>query len=130
MVWRAQPAHRDFPLAQRPSLALYPARKFETGERTAMKFRIALTAAASLALAACGSSEDASTEAEADTVEMTADEALTDVEEMPVEDPAANTAPVEMDTASPSEEAEIQEAGDSAADTAAAAMDAMAEDAN
>ncbi|KNH00875.1 succinylglutamate desuccinylase [Qipengyuania citrea LAMA 915] len=95
-----------------------------------MKFRIALTAAASLALAACGSSEDASTEAEADTVEMTADEALTDVEEMPVEDPAANTAPVEMDTASPSEEADIQEAGDSAADTAAAAMDAMAEDAN
>ena len=95
-----------------------------------MKFRIALTAAASLALAACGSSEDASTEAEADTVEMTADEALTDVEEMPVEDPAATTAPVEMDTASPSEEAEIQEAGDSAADTAAAAMDAMAEDAN
>lgn len=95
-----------------------------------MKFRIALTAAASLALAACGSSEDAATEAEADTVEMTADEALTDVEEMPVEDPAANTAPVEMDTASPSEEAEIQEAGDSAADTAAAAMDAMAEDAN
>ena len=67
-----------------------------------MKFRIALTAAASLALAACGSSEDASTEAEADTVEMTADEALTDVEEMPVEDPAANTAPVAMDTASPS----------------------------
>ena len=95
-----------------------------------MKFRIALPAAASLALAACGSSEDASSEAEADTVEMTADEALTDVEEMPVEDPAANTAPVEMDTASPSEEAEIQEAGDSAADTAAAAMDAMAEDAN
>ena len=95
-----------------------------------MKFRIALTAAASLALAACGNSEDPSTEAEADTVEMTADEALTDVEEMPVEDPAANTAPVEMDTASPSEEAEIQEAGDSAADTAAAAMDAMAEDAN
>ena len=95
-----------------------------------MKFRIALTAAASLALAACGSSEDASTEAEADTVEMTADEALTDIEEMPVEDPAANTAPVEMDTASPSEEAEIQEAGDSAADTAAAAMDAMGEDAN
>lgn len=95
-----------------------------------MKFRIALTVAASLALAACGSSEDASTEAEADTVEMTADEALTDIEEMPVEDPAANTAPVEMDTASPSEEAEIQEAGDSAADTAAAAMDAMAEDAN
>ena len=46
-----------------------------------MKFRLALTVAATAALAACGSSEDASLEAEADTVEMTADEALTDVEE-------------------------------------------------
>jgi len=33
-----------------------------------MKFRIALTAAATIALAACGSTEDASTEVEADTV--------------------------------------------------------------
>ena len=39
-----------------------------------MKFRIALTAAASLALAACGSSEDASTEAEADTLLMLAND--------------------------------------------------------
>ena len=92
-----------------------------------MKFRIALTAAATIALAACGSTEDASTEVEADTVEMPADEALTGIEETPVADPAANTEPAPQVT-SPSEEVQIQEAGDSAADTAAAAMDAMSED--
>ncbi|KWV94990.1 MULTISPECIES: hypothetical protein [unclassified Erythrobacter] len=95
-----------------------------------MKFRIALTAAATIALAACGSTEDASTEAEADTVEIAADEALADIDAEPVEDPAATieeTAP-EPEGMSPSEEAQIQEAGDNAADTAAAAMDAMAED--
>lgn len=94
-----------------------------------MKFRIVMTAAATLALAACGSTEDASTEAEADTVEMPAEEALTDVEEMPVEDPAATVEDADPEDMSPSEEAQIQEAGDKAADTAAAAMDAMAEDA-
>ncbi len=94
-----------------------------------MKFRIAVTAAASLALAACGSTEDASTEAEADTVEIPADEALNGVEETPVEDPSANVEAAEPDEAAMTEEAQIQEAGDSAADTAAAAMDAMAEDA-
>ena len=92
-----------------------------------MKFRIALTAAATIALAACGSTEDASTEVEADTVEMPADEALTGSVETPVADPAANTEPAPQVTA-PSEEVQIQEAGDSAADTAAAAMDAMSED--
>ena len=55
-----------------------------------MNFRIALTAAATLALAACGNTEDASTEAQADTVEIAADDALADVEAEPVEDPAAN----------------------------------------
>ena len=45
----------------------------------------------------------------------------------PVADPAANTEPAPQVT-SPSEEVQIQEAGDSAADTAAAAMDAMSED--
>ena len=94
-----------------------------------MKFRIALTAAATIALAACGSTEDASTEVEADTVEMPAEEALSGVEETPVADPAANAAPT-AEVTTPSEEAQIQEAGDSAADTAAAAMDAMAEDAS
>ena len=48
----------------------------------------ALTAA-TLALAACGSADDASTEATADTVEMPADEALEPVTEEPVADDAA-----------------------------------------
>lgn len=96
-----------------------------------MKLRIALTAAASLALAACGSSEDASTEAEADTVEIPADDALTGVEAMPVEDAEANAVAPEGDEATPSasEEDQIQDAGDNAAATAEAAMDAMDEDA-
>ena len=93
-----------------------------------MNFRIALTAAATLALAACGSTEDASTEA--DTVEIAADDALADVEAEPVEDPAANDVATETPDLSPSETAQIQEAGDNAADTAAAAMDAMSQDAS
>lgn len=47
----------------------------------------ALTAA--LALAACGSADDASTEASADTVEMPADSALAPIAEVPVADPSA-----------------------------------------
>ena len=47
----------------------------------------------------------------------------------PVEDPAANDVATETPDLSPSETAQIQEAGDNAADTAAAAMDAMAQDA-
>ena len=42
-----------------------------------------------LALAACGSGEDASVDAEAGNVEISADEALSAVEETPVADPAA-----------------------------------------
>ncbi len=95
-----------------------------------MNYRIVLTAAATLALAACGSSEDASTEAEADTVEISADEALVGVEETPVAD--ANADVVATDTATVDESAveqeQIQDAGDSAAETAEAAMDAMNED--
>jgi len=83
-----------------------------------------------LGLAACGSADDASTEAEADTVEIAADDALADVEAEPVEDPAANDVATETPDLSPSETAQIQEAGDNAADTAAAAMDAMAQDAS
>lgn len=93
-----------------------------------MKFRIALTAAATIALAACGSSEDASTEAEADSVEILADDALEGVEAAPVEDADAGVEPDDAEDMAPAEEAQIQEAGDKAADTAAAAMDAMAED--
>ena len=99
-----------------------------------MKLRITLAAAAAMTLAACGSADDASTEAEVDTVEVTADDALAGVDAEPVEDPMA-TAP-EPDTAASDSEAEaaeaatIQEAGDNAAATAEAAMDAMSEDAN
>ncbi len=100
-----------------------------------MKFRIAAVAATSLALAACGSTDDASTEAKADTVEVSADEAMTDVAEEPVADPAATatagtTAPAAGETAAPatSEATQVQEAGDKAAETAAAAADAMAEE--
>lgn len=93
-----------------------------------MKFRIALAVAATVALAACGSTEDASTEAEADTVEIPADEALTGVDATPVADPAATAAEEATDEEATTEEAAIQEAGDKAADTAEAAMDAMAEE--
>ena len=55
---------------------------------------------------------------------------LADVEAEPVEDPAANDVATETPDLSPSETAQIQEAGDNAADTAAAAMDAMSQDAS
>ena len=96
-----------------------------------MKFRIAAVAAVSVALAACGSSNDASTEAEADTVEITADEAIEPVAEVPVADPAANVVADDANTAETAKAAEaatVQEAGDDAAATAEAAMDAMSED--
>ena len=65
---------------------------------------------------------------------MTADEALAPVGEAPVADPMANTAPAPSaaNTAAPAEptqEQQIQQAGDDAAATAEAALDAMAEDA-
>lgn len=44
---------------------------------------------AALALSACGSTDDASTEAMPETVEMPADEALAPISEEPVEDPDA-----------------------------------------
>lgn len=93
-----------------------------------MNLRTALILAAPLALAACGSSDNASTEAEADTVEIPANEALSGVSEGPVADPNAN-ATLPADDASPAmtEEEKIQAEGDTAADTAAAAADAMAE---
>lgn len=46
-------------------------------------------AGAALLLTACGSADDASTEANADTVEMPADEAMSAVSEEPVADPQA-----------------------------------------
>lgn len=95
-----------------------------------MKFRTAIVVAAPLALvlAGCGRSDNASTEAEADTVEIPANEALTGVDAAPVVDPNANaTLPAVEATPEETEEQRIQAAGDSAADTAAAAADAMNE---
>ncbi|WP_394270555.1 hypothetical protein [Qipengyuania sp.] len=98
-----------------------------------MKLRLATLVLGTLALAACGGTEDASTGAEVDTVEMTADEALAPVDEAPVADPMANTAPApaagaDTGPAEQTEEEQIQQAGDDAAATAEAALDAMAED--
>ena len=90
-----------------------------------MKFRIIAAAAATFALAACGSADDASTEAEADTVEMPADEALAPVTATPAADPAANATPTGEATEAVTEEQQIQDAGDNAAATAEAAMDEM-----
>ena len=100
-----------------------------------MKFRRSLVAgtlvAPMLLLSACGSADDASTEAEADTVEIPANEALEGVDAEPVIDTDATvtTEPSDLDTsaADEAEAQQIEEAGDNAADTAAAAMDAMDE---
>ncbi|MCZ8135202.1 MAG: hypothetical protein O9266_02770 [Porphyrobacter sp.] len=82
-------------------------------------------ALAALMLAACGSSDDASTEATADTVEMPADEALEAISDEPVADPEATaTDAPETDAAA---EATAEEAADAAADVAAEAA-AAAED--
>lgn len=51
--------------------------------------RIAVLGTASFALAACGGSDDASSDIEADSVEMPANEALEPVTEQPVADEAA-----------------------------------------
>ena len=70
-------------------------------------------AGAALLLSACGSADDASTEATADTVEMPADEALAPITEEPVADPAANAADA------PATEAETEATAEDAADAAA-----------
>ena len=95
-----------------------------------MKFRIAAAATASLVLAACGSADDASTEAEADTVEVAADEAMEPVTDEPVADPDANVVAddAQAGAAAEIEAASVEAAGDNAAATAEAAMDAMAEE--
>ncbi|MEM7666533.1 MAG: hypothetical protein AAF250_11805 [Pseudomonadota bacterium] len=74
----------------------------------------ALLGSASLVLAACGSAEDASTEATADTVEMPADEALEGLSDEPVEDEAAA---IDEEVAGPA--AVTQETAETAAENAA-----------
>ncbi len=84
----------------------------------------AALSAATLMLAACGSADDASSEANADTVEMPADSALAPVSEAPVADPSA-TATDAPEAAVP--EATATQAGDAAADVAAKAVEAAEE---
>jgi len=74
--------------------------------------------AAAMALSACGSADDASADAEADTVEMPADAALQGVDEVPVEDAGA------QDEAA-ANNASAEAAADAGADVAAAAEAAL-----
>ena len=86
----------------------------------------ALTGAA-LLLTACGSADDASTEASADTVEMPADAALAPIAEEPVADPSAAATDAPADDAADAAaaaagaEAGAEKAADAAADVAAEA---------
>lgn len=96
--------------------------------------KYAIVSGAALALAACGSSDDAATEAEADTVEMPADAAMADVVDEPVVDdtdvapvntaPSARAEPVDTTTATEREEASARAAADNARDVAREAMEA------
>lgn len=88
-----------------------------------------LASASVLALAACGSSDDASADAEADTVEMPADEAMTGAED-PVLDDAATEDAEEATAESVQEATAAAEAASAAAADAAeaaAAADTAAE---
>jgi len=76
-------------------------------------------------LAACGSADDASTAAEADTVEMPADDAMAGVTAEPAADPNANATEDAAD-ASEAATATAEEAGANAADVAARAQEAAA----
>ncbi len=78
---------------------------------------IAALSGATLLLAACGSADDASSEASADTVEMPADSALSPVTDAPVTDPAATS----TDAPTPLPEPGAASAGDAAANVAAEA---------
>lgn len=84
-----------------------------------MKKFAVIAALGSLGLAACGSTDDASTEAMPDTVEMPADAALEPIIEEPAEDPAVLE---EVDPADTAPSLEVtEEAADAAADVAAEA---------
>ena len=74
---------------------------------------IAVLGGLALGLAACGSTDDASTEAMPDTVEMPADEALEPVTEAPVEDSDALGPP-----ADPAENAPTLQTAEEVADAA------------
>lgn len=95
--------------------------------------RMAVIGTATFALAACGSSDDASSDLEVETVEEVADEALEPVTEMPVEDSAAAIeeveAPAPVDTQTANEAADAAENVAAAVEAAEAAEAAAAADA-
>jgi len=80
-------------------------------------------AGAALLLSACGSADDASSEASADTVEMPADSALAPVAEAPVADPSATA----TDAPAAVPDATATQAADAAAGVAAEALSAAEE---
>ena len=82
-----------------------------------MKKLAVIAALGSLGLAACGSADDASTEAMPDTVEMPAEEALEPIAEEPVEVEEVGP-PVDPADRAPSE-ATANEAADNAVEVAA-----------
>ena len=88
--------------------------------KTSTRTLAIIVALGSLGLAACGSTDDASTEAMPDTVEMPADEALEPIVEEPVADPEAVEEADPADTAPSLESTEA--AADAAADVAADAV--------
>lgn len=89
---------------------------------------IAILGSGVFALAACGDTENASTEAMPDTVEMPADEALEPLEVEPVEDSdAAGPPPADVDPATTAPDpVTTEEAADNAANVAARAAAAAA----
>lgn len=88
-----------------------------------------LASAGALALAACGSSDSASEDAQADSVEMPADEAMTGTTEEPAADADAMSDAVDDATAAATEVADkTAEAADAAGKAAADVADAVAGD--
>lgn len=69
-----------------------------------MRSTALVLALATLPLAACGNYEDASAEAQADTVEIPANEPLENVTAVPVADPQANTDIIDAEVVEPAEE--------------------------
>ncbi len=88
---------------------------------------VAFASTAALALSACGTAEDASADAEAENVEMTAEEGVEGVEEAPTEDAmAGGEAAAEEATTEEASEAVAEEAESAASEAESAAADALA----
>ena len=90
-----------------------------------MKFRLATVALSALALAACGSADDASTESDAETVEPAANAALEDVADESVEDADASLPEPASTEPTATEIQQIEEAGDNAAATSEEVADLL-----